>query len=643
MLKQLINFYKVSSPRPCNGEALSSSGSQHLHSDARRLKYLKWSTFLSATFGYGMYYVCRLSLNVVKKPIVDEGIFSETELGIIGSVLFFTYALGKFTNGFLADRSNINRFMTTGLLVTALVNLCLGFTHSFILFALLWGISGWFQSMGAASCVVGLSRWFTDKERGSYYGFWSASHNIGEALTFLIVASIVSVLGWRYGFFGAGIVGLLGALIVWKFFHDTPESQGFPPVNAQKQKEEMSVVETTDFNKAQRQVLMMPAIWILALSSAFMYISRYAINSWGVFYLEAQKGYSTLDASFIISICPVCGIVGTIFSGVISDKLFGGRRNVPALIFGLMNVLALSLFLLVPGVHFWIDVLAMVLFGLGIGVLICFLGGLMAVDIAPRNASGAALGVVGIASYIGAGLQDVMSGVLIEGQKTVQNGVDVYDFTYINWFWIGAALLSVLYEYPETYPWIYSNYIQIYTLYDLWKQKDRLGTLDFYYHFYGDFNFYEYTANPWIDFNKLPYRMVKDRWGTFLEFVKERISKKQYVYMILNRSIYRRDETWWFHPVLIWGYDDNKRELYCADNNRKGKFDTEVISYANFELATDVPAEEINGGDHIGRMGGVCFFNILSDMKYHEVGNNHLLQEKKIKKDLDRRVTYGSK
>ena len=85
--------------------------------------------------------------------------------------------------------------MTTGLLVTALVNLCLGFTNSFILFAILWGISGWFQSMGAASCVVGLSRWFCDKERGSFYGFWSASHNIGEALTFIIVASVVSVLG----------------------------------------------------------------------------------------------------------------------------------------------------------------------------------------------------------------------------------------------------------------------------------------------------------------------------------------------------------------------------------------------------------------------------------------------------------------
>ena len=436
MLKNIINFYRVSQPKPCNEESLSEQ--------KQRLKRFQWSTFLAATLGYGMYYVCRLSLNVVKKPIVDEGVFSETELGIIGAVLFFTYAVGKFMNGFLADRSNINRFMSTGLLVTALVNLCLGFVHSFILFAVLWGISGWFQSMGAASCVVGLSRWFTDKKRGSFYGFWSASHNIGEAMTFIIVASIVSALGWRYGFLGAGLVGLIGALVVWRFFHDTPQSKGLPAVNAPEKKKEMDALETEEFNRAQKAVLRNPALWILALSSAFMYISRYAVNSWGVFYLQAEKGYSTLDASFIISISSVFGIVGTMFSGVISDRFFGGRRNIPALIFGLMNVFALCLFLLVPGVHFLMDALAMMLFGLGIGVLICFLGGLMAVDIAPRNASGAALGVVGIASYIGAGLQDVMSGVLIEGNKQLVDGVEVYDFTYINWFWIGAALLSVL-------------------------------------------------------------------------------------------------------------------------------------------------------------------------------------------------------
>lgn len=431
MLKQLIKFYHISTP------------ATPLKKDKKKLKRLQWATFLSATAGYGIYYVCRLSLNVVKKPIVEEGIFSETELGIIGAVLFFTYAIGKFTNGFLADRSNIRRFMSTGLLITALANLCLGFTHSFILFAILWGISGWFQSMGTASCVVGLSRWFENKKRGSFYGFWSASHNIGEAMTFIIVASIVSALGRRYGFIGDGSIGIIGALIVWRFFHDSPESEGLPAVNHPQMQSETG--DAADFNKAQRQALMMPAIWILAISSALMYVSRYAVNSWGVFYLETQKGYSTLDASFIISIGSVCGIIGTMFSGVISDKFFSGRRNAPALIFGLMNVMALCLFLLVPGVHFWVDALSMVLFGTAIGVLLCFLGGLMAVDIAPRNASGAALGIVGIASYIGAGIQDIMSGILIGGHKSIVDGKEIYDFSYINIFWIGAALLSVFF------------------------------------------------------------------------------------------------------------------------------------------------------------------------------------------------------
>lgn len=418
-----------------------SSTSAGLKSHDKRFYRLQLSTFLASTLGYGLYYVCRLSLNVVKKPIVDEGIFSEIELGIIGSVLFFTYAVGKFCNGFLADRSNIKRFMSIGLFISAIVNLSLGFINSFILFAILWGINGWVQSMGAPPCVVGLSRWFSTKRRGSFYGFWSASHNIGEAFTFIVVASLVSFAGWRYGFIGAGVIGLIGAAIVALFVYDSPESQGYVPVEVPKAAEK---IETEDVNQAQKMVLKMPAIWVLAFASAFMYISRYAVNSWGVFYLQAEKGYSTIDASFIISVSSVCGIVGTVFSGVISDKIFRGNRNIPALIFGLLNVLALSLFLLVPVRNFWIDVVAMIMFGLGIGVLICFLGGLMAIDIAPKKASGAALGVVGIASYIGAALQDVMNGILIENNKTIVGGEEVYNFTYVSYFWIGAAMISVL-------------------------------------------------------------------------------------------------------------------------------------------------------------------------------------------------------
>lgn len=77
MFKSIIDFYRVSQPKSGHGGALSddSSSDDCLMGQKQRLKRLQWSTFLAATLGYGMYYVCRLSLNVVKKPIVDEGIF----------------------------------------------------------------------------------------------------------------------------------------------------------------------------------------------------------------------------------------------------------------------------------------------------------------------------------------------------------------------------------------------------------------------------------------------------------------------------------------------------------------------------------------------------------------------------------------
>ena len=409
---------------------------------------------------YGLYYVCRLSLNVMKKPLVDSGYLTTEQLGYIGSALFFAYAVGKCVNGFLADRSDIRKFMAFGLFVSALANFALGFRMPALLFAALWGINGYAQSMGAPASVVGLARWFNNRERGTYYGIWCTSHNLGEALTFILTSLVVSSFGWRWGFAGAALFGFIGVALAWLFYRDSPQSEGLPSI-IEWSGEKMSPEEAKEHasvGAGQKAVLTNWAVWMIALSSALIYVSRYAINSWGIYFLEMKKGYTNFEASSIISVNAVCGLFGTLLSGVISDKCFGGRRNAPALVFGVMNTAALCLFLLVPGAHKAVDVLAMVLFGTSIGVLFCFLGGLMAVDVAPKNAAGAALGVVGIASYLGAGIQDIVSGYLIKSQGTMEGGKTVYEFAHtvfavggrtceidhIALFWIGASLLSVL-------------------------------------------------------------------------------------------------------------------------------------------------------------------------------------------------------
>ncbi|WP_320113522.1 MFS transporter [Draconibacterium orientale] len=405
---------------------------------------LRWSVFLSATLGYGMFYVCRLSLSVIKKPLVDAGILTEKDLGIVGSALFFSYAVGKLANGFLADRSNVRRFMATGLLLTALINIALGFPLTFIAFTLLWGLNGWFQSMGSAPSVISLSRWFSNHERGTYYSIWSTSHSIGKGITYVVIASIVSFAGWQWGFWGAGLIGLIGAAVVALFMRDSPESEGLPSIADYKNDHAAISTSGKSVGTLQKEVLKNPYIWILAFSSALMYISRYAIESWGIFYLQAKQGYSGIEASSIVSVSAISGIVGTFISGFISDRFFNGSRNVPALVAGIINVISLSVFLYYPGAGIFVYTLSMITFGFAIDILITFLGGLMAVDIASKKASGAALGLIGIASYMGAGIQDVVSGMLIGDGRSTINGIESYDFSVVRIFWLGAAIASVI-------------------------------------------------------------------------------------------------------------------------------------------------------------------------------------------------------
>ena len=159
---------------------------------------------LAITVGYAFAYTCRLALSIVKKPLIDAGIFSPTDLGLIGSALLYSYALGKLVNGFLADHANIRVFFAFGVLVSALINVAMGFSTLLWVSVALWALNGWFQGFGAPSGIVSLAQWFGNRERGRFYGIWSTAHSIGEGLTFVAIGALVAWFGWRGGLLGPG-------------------------------------------------------------------------------------------------------------------------------------------------------------------------------------------------------------------------------------------------------------------------------------------------------------------------------------------------------------------------------------------------------------------------------------------------------
>ena len=432
---RLVAFFKTRADQP----ALSDDASliQRIYERKR------WSVFLSVLFGYGLFYTSRMNFSVAKKAMLDEGVMSATQMGLAGSALLFVYSVGKFTNGFLADRCNIARFMATGLLLSGLANVLLGFNPVFTVFLLLWGLNGWFQSVGSAPSVVALSHWFGKAERGTRYGIWSASHSLGEGLTFVGTAVLVASFGWRWGFWGPGLVCTLASLLLYRTLADRPPTYGLPPIH-QYRHEPPEPRETASVGQLQWEVIRHPGVWILALASGCLYVGRYGLGNWGPLYLQTTKAYSAAAAGTVMAAYPMANLLGSVSSGFVSDYLFGSRRNIPAFIYGVFEVVSLLAFYWIPPGHPFLDAAALAVFGFGMGGLLVYLGGLMAIDLVSRRAAGAAMGLVGLFSYLIAGVQDTLSGFLLDASKVVRNGTTTYSFRLVFTVWVSALVLSLL-------------------------------------------------------------------------------------------------------------------------------------------------------------------------------------------------------
>ena len=149
-------------------------------------------------------------------------------------------------------------------------------------------------------------------------------------------------------------------------------------------------------------------------------------------------------AGTLLMISTLAGIAGAVAFGFTSDKLFNARRPPANLLFAILELIGLVIIFFGP-TNTPMLIVGMLLFGMGLTGLVTSLGGLFAVDIAPKRAAGAAMGVIGIFSYIGAAMQEQVSGILID-QNMVDRGRPTASTISVRsiWFWIGSSVVSML-------------------------------------------------------------------------------------------------------------------------------------------------------------------------------------------------------
>ncbi len=375
---------------------------------AEKGSFTYWRTrMLYATIiGYAAFYLVRQNLSMAMPAIGDEFGYTKLEIGWIASIFSISYGVGKLINGYFSDRSDARYFMSIGLFLSAIISIFMGFGSSLIFFALLWGLNGAFQSMGWPACARIITHWFSPKELGSKWALWASSHQIGAVAIFGIGGFVIENFGWRYAFFIPAFISMGLAFFLFNRLRDTPKEVGLPPVEEYKGDiDHVSNVydERITLKEVLTTVMANKLVWYMAFANMCLYIPRMGIFFWAPTFLKEFKGVTLVIAGMQLVAFEIACLVGGIIAGIVSDKVFDGRRGPVGTI--CLIGLSISLFVLlkVPGGSPFLDAGILMVAGFflnGSQVL----NGVAVADFASKRAVGVATGFTGSFAYAGSAI-----------------------------------------------------------------------------------------------------------------------------------------------------------------------------------------------------------------------------------------------
>jgi sugar phosphate permease len=411
------------------------------------LKYWRKRIFWSIWITYACFYLVRVNMSVALPGIMEDFGISKTAMGGVLTALFAMYALGQFVNGQLGDKFGARKLITIGILVSAFLNIIFGFTNGWLAgMILIWGLNGFFQSMGWSPSVKTIANWFPLKMRTRKAGLLGTSYQIGSAASWALAGFIVGIFGWRWAFWiPAGIAILVG--IHWAIRgRNAPEEIGLPTVEEQFLGKEGDGVIKKDkhmgFAFTLKGILLKKRIWCVALGLFCLNIVRYGFMGWAPTYLFEVQNAVISSAAYKAMIIPLAGCLGALYASLIAERIFKHNKAPIASIMLFLLAIVCFIYPKIPVGHWILSLVVLALIGFftyGPHVLMVTA---LPMDYGNRKMAASATGFIDGWGYIGAALTGVGTGFLI----------DHFGWSYAFYFWIAGAvgaaiLMSFLWKY----------------------------------------------------------------------------------------------------------------------------------------------------------------------------------------------------
>lgn len=381
----------------------------------KKFKRNAWLYLLLFSLLYCAHYCSRLNISNITS-------FSEADLGIMTSTLFWTYGIGHLINGRLGEIVGVRRFIILSVLLSICANIVMGFQSSVVVMAIVWGFNGFFQSMAWSPGVSSLTAWWPGDKRGFATGFANAFSGFGEVAAKLMVVLgmiLLPAIGWRSAFFVPIAFPALMLVIYILFAKSGPKAVGLKNYEeedenkAEKENEMAAIVKEKGVLYPYLHLIKnkMFLVWVFVVFASGL--ARYGLATWIPKYLTTM-GMEATSSILTSIVLPVGMGIGTFVIPTLTDKFCPNNRLLAAVVSGLGAAACIVGFMFLEPVGFQLMLMMVLLFFAGFfiyainGVVWTF-----AADVGGRVFSSTAAGVLDFAAYMGAAIQATVFGFIL--------------------------------------------------------------------------------------------------------------------------------------------------------------------------------------------------------------------------------------
>ncbi len=370
----------------------------------RKIRNLRYYILLLIFAVTVVNYADRAIMSIAGPAMADELGLDPVALGFIFSAFGWSYALGQLPGGWILDRFGSKWVYAASITLWSTFTLfqgLIGFVTGAAAFALLFGLRflvGLAEAPSFPANARLVSAWFPSAERGFASAVFNSAQYFSTVLFAPFMAWIVHDFGWRNVFWVMGLIGICVAMIWIRVIHAPRRHPRMSEQELAFLSEGGALLESEESPAVNRKGPGWNVIRQLLTNRMLIgiYIAQYSITTltyffltWFPVYLVKERGLSILQAGFAAVVPALCGFLGGILGGIISDRILKATgsltlaRKMP-IVAGLLLSTVIIVCNFVQSSVVVVALIALAFFGKGVGSL----GWAVVSDTSPRQAPG---------------------------------------------------------------------------------------------------------------------------------------------------------------------------------------------------------------------------------------------------------------